>query len=121
MKEEDEIRMKCGNENKFTVPEGYFDNLTEEIMNKLPEKEEIIEEEVTVPMWQRVKPWIYMAAMFAGMLFSIRVMIDLTSGDKESVNTAVNVDNDQPTDEYIETILDHSMMDDYAIYEYPFL
>ena len=42
MKEEDNIRKKVSTENPFTVPEGYFDNLTDEIMSKLPEKEEIL-------------------------------------------------------------------------------
>ena len=40
MKEEDKIQKKIGTENPFRVPEGYFENLTSEVMNRLPEKEE---------------------------------------------------------------------------------
>lgn len=39
MKEEDKIQKKIGTENPFRVPEGYFENLTSEVMNRLPEKE----------------------------------------------------------------------------------
>ena len=39
MKEEDELLKKCGTKNPFMVPEGYFDNFSKELMNKLPEKD----------------------------------------------------------------------------------
>ncbi len=42
MKEEDKIQKKIGTENPFRVPEGYFENLTSEVMNRLPEKEKLI-------------------------------------------------------------------------------
>ena len=38
IKEEDEILRKVGKGNVFKVPDGYFENLTSEVMNKLPEK-----------------------------------------------------------------------------------
>ena len=57
--------------NPFTVPEDYFSRLNEQIMNCLPEKEAIEPQKVT--MWDRVKPWIYMAAMFLGFFFAIHL------------------------------------------------
>ena len=41
MKEEDKILKKIGTENPFRVPDGYFENLTSEVMNRLPEKEKL--------------------------------------------------------------------------------
>lgn len=38
MKEEDTLLKKIGKEHSFKVPDGYFENLTSEVMNKLPEK-----------------------------------------------------------------------------------
>ena len=66
MKEEDNILKKVGKENVFRVPDGYFENLTSEVMSRLPEKETpaIIKREPT--KWERIKPWVYMTAMFAG-------------------------------------------------------
>ena len=34
MKEEDELLRKCGTKNPFTVPEGYFENFSKELMEK---------------------------------------------------------------------------------------
>ena len=41
MKEEDILLKKIGKEHSFKVPEGYFENLTSEVMDKLPEKEKV--------------------------------------------------------------------------------
>ena len=67
MKEEDELLRKCGTKNPFTVPEGYFENFSKELMEKLPEKEISLSEPV-ITTWQRVKPWIYMTAMFLSLI-----------------------------------------------------
>ena len=75
MKEEDELLRKCGTKNPFTVPEGYFENFSKELMEKLPEKEISLSEPV-ITTWQRVKPWIYMTAMFCGLMLSVRVLSD---------------------------------------------
>lgn len=57
------------NENPFKVPENYFAQFNEEIMNRLPEKERV--KPRTVPIWDKVKPWVYMAAMFVGLYITI--------------------------------------------------
>ena len=43
-------------------------------MEKLPEKEISLSEPV-ITTWQRVKPWIYMTAMFCGLMLSVRVFV----------------------------------------------
>ena len=53
MKEEDTLLKKLGKENSFKVPEGYFENLTSEVMNKLPEKEKVTLKEEPVSTWTR--------------------------------------------------------------------
>ena len=82
MKEEDNILKKVGKENVFRVPDGYFENLTSEVMSRLPEKETpaIIKREPT--KWERIKPWVYMTAMFAGAALIVRV----ASTDRTPVN-----------------------------------
>lgn len=83
-------------------------------MNKLPEKERIaVPEEITT--WQRIKPWIYMAAMFCGLMFTVRVVVGPPKQDTPIFTAA---ETEQFSDEYMETILDHSMMDDYTLYQY---
>ena len=58
--------------NPFKVPDNYFARLNEEIMNHLPEKE--IVPPRTVPLWEKVKPWVYMAAMFVGLYITIQFL-----------------------------------------------
>lgn len=56
----------------FKVPDNYFARLNEEIMNHLPEKE--IVPPRTVSLWEKVKPWVYMAAMFVGLYITIQFL-----------------------------------------------
>ena len=67
----------------FRVPEGYMAGLTNQIMDRLPElpKEE---EPQSVSLMDRLRPWLYLAAVFIGMGLYFRVIVD---ADK-SVNQA---------------------------------
>ena len=115
MKEEDNILKKIGTENAFRVPEGYFDNLTSEVMNRLPEKEKPAFEKREVTMWERVKPWVYMTAMFAGAALIIRV----ASSDPTPATTDRMAADEADTEmEYINMAVDNSMLDDYSLYVY---
>src|SRR5690554_3519388 len=59
--------------NPFKVPENYFAQFNEDIINRLPEKEFYAPKQV--PLWDKVKPWIYLAAMFVGMYFTINFIL----------------------------------------------
>lgn len=118
MKEDTELKNRIGKENPFKVPEGYFENIVPEIMKQLPETE--VQEEVEVTMWERVKPWVYMVAMFCGLMFGLRVMMNdrpvstgIKAGDVSMTDSVQGI-----PDEYIDPILDQAMMDDYTLYMY---
>nr|WP_302831877.1 hypothetical protein [uncultured Bacteroides sp.] len=117
MKEEDNILKKVGTGNAFGVPDGYFENLTSEIMNRLPEKEKVTIKEKVPTMWDRVKPWAYMAAMFVGAALIIRV----ASSNHTPADTAgdrMATDDTETEMEYINIAVENSMMDDYSLYVY---
>lgn len=119
MKEEDEIRRKCGTENPFTVPEGYFEDFTKQLMAQLPEQVMPAPVETHITTWQRIKPWFYMVAMFCGLIFGFKYI--LKSSEPSAPNIVLASDNEADhafSDEYIEAIIDNSMMDDYTIYCY---
>ena len=56
----------------MSVPEGYFDSFAKNMEARLPYREEIenpqavAEAERPRTLWQKVRPYVYMAAMFAG-------------------------------------------------------
>lgn len=89
--------------NPFKVPENYFANFNEEIMNRLPEKE--IQKPKTVSMWEKAKPWIYMAAMFIGMYFMINFLTKNTNNEQlTSQSNQQTLIGDTPTDQYWSTV-----------------
>jgi hypothetical protein len=63
-------------ENPFRVPENYFTQFNREIMTRLPERVVEFQEfqPQKVSMWSKVKPLLYMAAMLAGIYFSINLL-----------------------------------------------
>ena len=115
MGKEDNILKKAGTDNPFSVPDHYFEDFSRNLMAKLPEKESLpLQEEPT--LWQRVKPWIYMAAMFCGIMLSVRVFVG--EPQKEEIPHINVADAENIPDEDWEIIIDRIMMDDYTIYQY---
>lgn len=72
----------------FKVPENYFYQFNQSIMAKLPEKEVTIHRKVT--FWEKTKPWVYMAAMFIGLLFTIKILTTSTTNLPFVNNTSDN-------------------------------
>jgi hypothetical protein len=114
MKEEKELLERMGRREPYTTPDGYFDDLTQRVMSRLPQKERPAEEELT--LWQRVKPWIYMTAMFVGLMCSMRIWMERP--EEQPTPSLTASDAALFTDEEMELITDRSMMDDYALYQY---
>ncbi|WP_418699235.1 hypothetical protein [Bacteroides sp.] len=114
MKEEDKIMDKIGTENPFRVPDGYFENLTSEVMNRLPEKEKLAAVQKESTTWERVRPWLYMTAMFIGAALIIRV----ASSDRTPAGDNLAADDTDDEIEYINMAVENSMLDDYSLYVY---
>lgn len=115
MKEDKDLLKKYGKKNPFTVPEGYFQNFNERLMEQLLEKEVISEPEIRT--WDRIKPWVYMAAMFVGLMFTVRAFV----GEQRLQNAGIETETENYTeipDEYIDPIVNQTMMDDYELYQY---
>ena len=73
MKEDKELMARCGKENPFSTPEGYFEHFHEQLMASLPDMEApSTEEPVRINLFTRIKPWLYMAAMFVSTIFVVQ-------------------------------------------------
>ncbi len=67
--------------NPFRMPDGYMEGLTSQIMSQLPEKPKV-EEARRVSFSERVRPWLYLAAVFAGLGLFFDVMIGFNQSDE---------------------------------------
>ena len=88
----------------FKLPDDYFEHFNEEIMNLLPEKE--FKAPVKVTMWDRAKPWVYMAAMFLGLYFMINFLTNNngSSATQEAVVAEQIADGAASTANYWSTV-----------------
>ena len=70
----------------MSVPEGYFDSFAKNMEARLPYREEIenpqavAEAERPRTLWQKVRPYVYMAAMFAGVWCMLQIFTTLSAG-----------------------------------------
>jgi len=96
MKHEDStILNKYGKNPGFKVPENYFDDFNRRMADMLPDVE-ITPIDVKPSMWQRVKPFAYMAAMFAGVWCMMTVFSHFTGSNIDGVRAVaekLNEDN----------------------------
>lgn len=112
MKEEDYILNKVGKGNPFRTPEGYFENLTSEIMNSLPEKD-YSEIDQPVSLWVKVRPLLYLAAFFAGAALILR-MGTMKLADDPARYAAEEEETER---QYIDNVFNDAMLDNYSFYE----
>lgn len=75
----DNILGKVGGKTGYTVPQGYFDNVRAQILESLPEYQAAEQPKPTV--WERVRPYLYMAAMFAGIWCMMKMFHMMTTSD----------------------------------------
>ncbi len=98
---------EVGKTNPFKVPEGYFERFSEDLISQLPER--TVEEPKELTLWEKLKPWTYMAAMFLGIMLIFKIFSVSTDGGD---NTALNT-----TAKGIEVISEHDVEDFYTYYE----
>ncbi len=79
--EEKQLESRYGKEGGWKVPEGYFDRVYAEVLTKLP----AYPEEPVAPVmtfWQRIKPYTYLAAMFAGIWLMMQVFHNVSESSR---------------------------------------
>ena len=72
--------------NPFKVPKGYMEGLTEQIMAGIPEVLPV--EAKVVSMRDRIRPWLYLAAVFTGLLIFFKVFINTVSQEIDQQDDA---------------------------------
>lgn len=83
----------------MTVPEGYFNDFAARMAQSLPEQSWEKPNVMPRSFWQKVRPYVYMAAMFMGvwcmmkMFYLMRPQSDLSIGDNPVLVSAINNDS----------------------------
>lgn len=112
MKEE-ELFQKLGKENPFSTPDGYFENLTSNVMEHLPEKE-LPKGSEQVTLKDKLRPYFYLAAIFVGAALIIKVLNYKKMNDPEYIAEQ----EAKYETEVISNVMDDTLMDDYSLYLY---
>ena len=107
MKKGEDILKEINRNDGMTVPEGFFEDFAAKMEAMLPERPEAeqprrIEHRTT---WQRVRPYVYMAAMFAGIWCMLKMFTMMGPG-----NIDLSIDKNH--------ILTDALSDDNFVYEY---
>ena len=109
MKPEQQLFSKYGKDSGLKVPEGYFADLQKNIMDSLPPYKKA-EPQVEISRWQRVKPYVYLAAMFCGIWLMMKVF--------HSATQPISMSLDNPPQALVEMI-DGGL--DYDVHYLPYL
>ncbi|MDR1344396.1 MAG: hypothetical protein LBJ39_03490 [Tannerellaceae bacterium] len=104
-------------DNPFRVPEGYMEGLVSRIMSQLPEKS-LNEASRKVAIMDYVRPWLYLAAVFAGLGLFVNLLVGKSDSDNIVVADSLRIQNNiyqeafssiraEEDDEYLEYIESH--------------
>jgi len=94
--EESPILKQLGKDAGFRVPDGYFADFNRRMAESLPEVE-ITPTDVKPTTWQRVRPYVYLAAMFAGVWCLMQVFGLLNGTSNTSLSLRINEIAEQMT------------------------
>ena len=108
MKKQEDILEKIGRRDGMTVPPGYFDSFADRMTASLPARPEAETHARVIPprtVWARIRPYVYMAAMFAGIWCMLKMFTLMAPG-----NVDLSVENNR--------VLTDALSDDNFVYDY---
>ena len=110
MEEEKYIEELVGKRNPFVVPEGYFEQLTGQVMQSLPERRPRAK-----TIWLR--PVFYAAASVCALFVCAAVWLSWPAGSQQDQKEVAEVLQPQHADDtYFEEAADYMMLDNQDIY-----
>ena len=111
-----DILTRIGGRDGMTVPEGYFADFESRMSQMLPDNgfarsDDDAQRAVVLPRsrWQRLRPYAYMAAMFAGVWCMMKMFSMISS-----TNTDLSIENNPVL---LEALSDDHFVNEYIYYE----
>lgn len=109
MREEERLVKKFGRDAGYRMPDGYMESFQARMRQRLPDypaRPEVPQ----LTRWQRLRPYVYLAAMFAGIWCMMKVFYDVSersaAGQVEVPNKVVLAMSAPETAEYVISIDD---------------
>ncbi len=115
MKEDLDILSKLGKDSGFKVPENYFSDFNKQMMESLPKPN--LTPQVKPSLWVRVRPYVYMAAMFAGIWCMMRVFNDMSGATSTKAQIQAIVDGLED-EKNIDDLMLQESLNEYEILTY---
>lgn len=110
MMNEKDIEMRCGKQNPFTVPAGYFDSLTDRVMANLPQNN------VVELKPRRHNYWKEFTAVAAACIAGVVIFVHTNKADDNNLaNTGTEIEYDE---QYQMDMMEYAMMDGNDVYAY---
>lgn len=115
MEEEKYLEELVGKRNPFVVPDGYFEQLTDQVMQSLPDRHPRAK-----TVWMR--PVFYAAASVCALFVCATVWLAWPSSSQQEQKTVAEavqfVQKQQPDDAFFDAAADYMMLDNQDIYAY---
>ena len=102
-----DILNRLNHKDGMTVPDGFFDDFAQRMEAALPERPELSTPSPYIPRttWQRIRPYVYMAAMFAGVWCMLKMFSIMGGGDRQPLESnpivAEAFENEKFVNDYI--------------------
>lgn len=105
-----DILSKINRKSGMTVPDGYFDDFAARMSAKLPMREPSRDDSVAKgSLWFRIRPYVYMAAMFAGIWCMLNIFKIIGSQ-----STDLSIDNNPVI---ARALSNETFVNDYYLYD----
>lgn len=121
MKEDKDILTRAGRRDGMTVPEGFFNDFALKMEASLPERPEVETRQTIMPaktVWERIRPYVYMAAMFGGIWCMLKMFtmmmptgVDLSIENNRVITEALS-DENFVYDYIVDDLNNHMLLDE---------
>ena len=116
---DNEFNLPQNQDNPFRVPEGYFESLTERVMQQIPE-ESAEKVAVTIPLWRRFGFRVAAAVIFifvgVGSFYLFHQNVEAQQNTQATASVEVVNHNQSATT--IDQVADYIMCDNHDMYAY---
>lgn len=119
MRREDKLKEKVGTKLPYSVPEGYFKSFKADLLDKLPDYPEKPKVQ-PLSTWQRIKPYVYLAAMFAGIWCMMQIFHRVSTADQRQEEIVLASYEPDSYDYYIDESMGYDLaLEDELVALYP--